>query len=56
MKLMIDGDACPVIKECEFLASKYQIPMLVFCDVNHDIQLEYGSRKRSYRSCFSKQN
>lgn len=43
MKLMIDGDACPVIKECEFLASKYQIPMIVFCDVNHDIQLEYGN-------------
>lgn len=42
MKLMIDGDACPVIQECEFLASKYQIPMLVFCDVNHEIQLAYG--------------
>lgn len=37
MKLLIDGDGCPVIREAEKAASLYSIPSIIFCDTSHQI-------------------
>lgn len=42
MRIIIDGDACPVIEQTEKIARKYNIKLLLFCDYNHNIELKYG--------------
>ena len=38
MKILIDGDACPVISQTEAAARENQIPVFIFCDYHHQIQ------------------
>jgi len=42
MRIIIDGDACPVIEQTEKIARKYNIELMLFCDYNHNIKLKYG--------------
>lgn len=45
MRIIVDGDACPGISIIESLAEKYEIELIVFCDINHYITLDYGEVK-----------
>lgn len=42
MKIYVDADACPVIKQVEFLAKKYGIMVTLLCDTNHVLHSEYS--------------
>ncbi len=37
MQILIDADACPVILETLWIAEKYQIHCIAFCDTSHII-------------------
>jgi uncharacterized protein YaiI (UPF0178 family) len=37
MKILIDGDGCPVIREIEEAASLYGLETMIFCDTSHRI-------------------
>lgn len=45
MKIIIDGDACPSIPLIELLAKKYEMGIIIFCDINHCIYSEYSEVK-----------
>ena len=45
MRIIVDGDACPGISIIENISKKYNIELIVFCDINHYIYLEYGEVK-----------
>ena len=45
MRIIVDGDACPGISIIENIAKKYKLELIVFCDINHYIYLEYGEVK-----------
>ena len=40
MKLLIDGDGCPVVKIAVRLAKEYSLPCLLLCDTAHSFQIE----------------
>ncbi|MBE6072544.1 MAG: YaiI/YqxD family protein [Clostridium butyricum] len=42
MRIIIDGDACPGISIIEKIAKKYQLPVIIYCDINHFIQSNYS--------------
>ena len=42
MRILIDGDATPDIEKIAFLCDKYDIKMIVYCDMN---QLLYVIRE-----------
>ncbi len=35
MKIYVDADACPVVRETEQVALRHQIPVVLLCDTNH---------------------
>lgn len=45
MRIIVDGDACPGISIIESIAKKYNLELIVFCDIHHYIYLEYGEVK-----------
>lgn len=45
MQILIDADACPVIKITERTAREYQIPVTLLCDTNHMLQSDYSTVK-----------
>lgn len=45
MQILIDADACPVIKITERTAREYQIPVTLLCDTNHILQSDYSTVK-----------
>ncbi len=45
MRIIVDGDACPGISIIEKLAEKYQLDLIVYCDIHHFITLNYGEVK-----------
>ena len=45
MKIIIDGDACPGISIIEKIAKKNEIPVIIYCDINHFIQSDYSEVK-----------
>ena len=45
MKIIIDGDACPGISIIEKIAQKNDIPVVIYCDINHFIQSDYSEVK-----------
>lgn len=45
MKILVDADACPVIRQVERLALKYDIPVVLLCDTNHIIKSDYSEVK-----------
>ena len=40
MKILVDGDGCPVIRETEEAARKFGLESIIFCDTSHRIQSE----------------
>ena len=42
MKILVDADACPVVKQIEGVAKKMDIPVVLFCDTNHVLNSEYS--------------
>jgi uncharacterized protein YaiI (UPF0178 family) len=42
LRIIIDGDACPVINNCIALARKYQLECLIIIDTSHQINSEYA--------------
>jgi len=42
MRILVDGDSCPVINIIEEIAKEYKLELYVFFDVNHNITLDYG--------------
>ena len=41
MKILVDADACPVVKIIENVARKYKLDVLLLCDTNHFINSDY---------------
>jgi|SRR6056297_1969871 len=46
MRIIIDGDSCPVIEETKEIAQKKEIKLIIFCDYNHNINSNYGVVKK----------
>lgn len=42
MKILVDADACPVVKLIEKIAKEFSIPCELFCDTNHVLFSEYS--------------
>ena len=42
MKILIDGDACPVVGIVKRVAKEKQIPLIIFCDTSHIMRTDYG--------------
>ncbi len=42
IRILVDGDSCPVIDITEKLAKKYNLKLLVFVDYAHELGLNYG--------------
>ncbi|MDO4272318.1 MAG: YaiI/YqxD family protein [Eubacteriales bacterium] len=45
MKILVDADACPVVKIVERIAKKNAIPVILLCDTNHILQSDYSEVK-----------
>lgn len=42
MKIYVDADACPVVKQTEKIAKKYNVPVVLICDTNHILNSDYS--------------
>lgn len=42
MKIYVDADACPVVRQTEIIAEKYDIPVILICDTNHILNSDYS--------------
>ncbi len=42
MRIYVDADACPVIRQTEETAKKYNIPVTLVCDTNHILTSDYS--------------
>lgn len=42
MKILVDADACPVVRIVEQTAECYNIPVVLLCDTNHVLQSSYS--------------
>jgi len=42
MKILVDGDGCPVIEIIQEIAESYQLQLIVYTDINHQYKLNYG--------------
>ena len=40
--MLIDADACPVVRQAEALARQYGLPMTLLCDEHHALHSDYG--------------
>ena len=40
MRVLIDGDGCPVVDACIRLCKEYNIPCILFCDTAHEFHRE----------------
>ena len=45
MKILVDADACPVVRIVEQTAERYEIPVVLLCDTNHVLQSSYSEIK-----------
>ncbi|MCH5297041.1 MAG: YaiI/YqxD family protein [Ruminococcus sp.] len=45
MRILVDADACPVVKIIEKIAKKYNIGVILLCDTNHILQSDYSEVK-----------
>lgn len=45
LRIIVDGDACPGISIIENLSKKYNSELIVYCDIHHNIYLDYGQVK-----------
>jgi len=42
MKIWIDGDGCPVVKETVSLAKDFRVPCAILCDTSHMFHADYA--------------
>lgn len=42
MKILVDGDACSQKDTIVKIAKKHDIPVHIYCDINHDIEDDYA--------------
>lgn len=42
MRIFVDADACPVVRQTEEVAKKYSVPVTLLCDTNHILQSYYS--------------
>lgn len=42
MKIYVDADACPVVRQTEITAKKYSVPVVLICDTNHILSSDYS--------------
>lgn len=42
MRILVDGDSCPVINLTVKIANKYMIELRVFADIYHNIKIDFG--------------
>lgn len=42
MKILIDADGCPVVKQATQIAKKNNIEVVIFCDTSHIINSDYA--------------
>lgn len=42
MKILVDADACPVVRIVEQIAKEFQIPVVLLCDTNHILRSDYS--------------
>lgn len=45
MKILVDADACPVVKQVEKVAKQYNIPTVLLCDTSHVMNTDYSEVK-----------
>lgn len=45
MKILVDADACPVVRIVEAVAKEYGIPALLLCDTNHVLDSSFSDVK-----------
>ena len=45
MKIFVDADACPVVRQIEAVAKSYQVPVVLLCDTNHVLRSSYSTVK-----------
>ena len=45
MKILVDADACPVVRIVEQTAERYKIPVVLLCDPTHVLQSSYSEIK-----------
>lgn len=43
MRILVDADACPGKKLIEKAAQKYNIPVILYCDINHVLTSDYST-------------
>lgn len=42
MRIYVDADACPVVRQTEKIARKFSIPITLICDTNHILSSYYS--------------
>lgn len=42
MKILVDADACPVVRLVEEIGKSYRIPVVLLCDTNHVLYSDYS--------------
>lgn len=42
MRILVDADACPVVKIVESVAKEYNIAVILFSDTNHQLKSDYS--------------
>ncbi len=45
MRIFVDADACPVVRQVEAVAQENQIPVTLLCDTNHVLHSSYSEIK-----------
>lgn len=45
MRILVDGDGCPVIDIITDIAAEFDLELIVYTDINHRHQLDYGTLK-----------
>ena len=42
MKILVDADACPVVRQIEAVAERHSVPVILLCDTNHIMTSDYS--------------
>ncbi len=45
MQILIDADACPVVRIAESIAKRHEIPVVLLCDTSHILHSDYSEVK-----------
>ncbi len=45
MRIFVDADGCPVVRQTEDVAKKYGVPVTLLCDTNHILNSTYSEIK-----------